>query len=930
MTKIGELAEHGQAVWLDYIRRSLVTSDELQGLVDQGLRGVTSNPTIFDKVIAGSTDYDDDLERLVGEGRSVEDIYEELVLDDIRRTADILRPVFDATSGTDGYVSLEVSPALAYDTDGTISEARDLFARLNRDNVMIKVPATEAGVPAIEMLIGGGINVNVTLLFSLGQYEKVVESYIRGLQRFYESGGDISRVASVASFFISRVDTAVDAELEKIGETNLQGAIAVANAKIVYARFKEIFAGERWQTIAARGGRVQRVLWSSTGTKNPVYSDVFYVEELIGPDTVNTMPPNVLQAFLDHGHIASTLDTGLDEARGHRNRLADLGVDLDGILQKLQENGVHAFQQSFDDLMDSIAQKRKNLIDRWQDISCTLGSYHDAIDRGLKELRNNKIMARIWAHDHTVWKPEPDEITNRLGWLHSADILAETIQQLKTFADTVRSDGYTQALLLGMGGSSLAPEVFSKTFGTQNGYLDLAVLDSTDPAVVQAHAERLDPHRSLFIVSTKSGTTVETLSFFKFFYNWVVDAVGEGKAGEHFVAITDPGSFLTDIADRHTFRATFLNDSNIGGRYSVLSCFGLVPAALIGMDVKLLLDRATIMTCNCASANCPVIGNNDGARLGVVLGEMAEAGRDKVTFVTSPEIHSFGNWVEQLLAESTGKEGKGILPVVGESLGSPENYGNDRLFIHLCLAGDREHKDKLVDLQRAGHPVVIVNLHDKYDLGRQFFLWEMATAVAGYRMGINPFDQPDVESAKVLARRMVDEYKETGALPEEVPTLIDGNIMVFGGPASSDSGTALASFVKQGIADGAYIALQAYLQAEPGTDRVLHFLRTRLRDKFKITTTVGYGPRFLHSTGQLHKGDGGKGLFVQFTADSINDKDIPDDTGSSSSSMSFGVLKMAQAMGDRTALLNAGRKVIRFHLGTDIIGGLNRLGSALV
>jgi transaldolase/glucose-6-phosphate isomerase len=930
MTIIGELAEQGQAVWLDYIRRSLVTSGELQKLVDQGLRGVTSNPTIFDKVIAGSTDYDEDLKRLVDEGRSVEEIYEELVFEDIRRTADVLRPVYDATSGTDGYVSLEISPALAYDTDRTISEARDLFGRLNRANVMIKVPATEAGIPAIEVLIGEAININVTLIFSLDQYEKVVESYIRGLQRLYESGGDISRVASVASFFISRVDTAVDAELEKIGETNFQGAIAVANAKIAYARFKEIFAGERWQTIAAHGGKVQRVLWASTGTKNPRYSDVLYVEELIGPDTVNTMPPAVLQAFLDHGHIASTLDTGLNEASGHLNHLAGLGIDLDGILQKLQEDGVGAFQQSFDDLMDSIAEKRKNLIDRWQDISCALKSYQDAIDRGLTELRNNNIMARIWAHDYTVWKPEPEEITNRLGWLHSADGMSDTIQQLKAFTDEVRSDGYTQALLLGMGGSSLAPEVFSKTFGTQDGYLDLAVLDSTDPAVVQSHAERLDPHRSLFIVSTKSGTTVETLSFFKFFYNWVVDTVGKEKAGEHFVAITDPGSFLADLADRHEFRATFLNDPNIGGRYSALSCFGLVPAALIGMDVKLLLDRAMIMTCNCASANCPVTGNNDGARLGVVLGEMALTGRDKMTIVTSPEIHSFGNWVEQLLAESTGKEGKGILPVVGESLGSSENYGNDRLFIHLCLAGDTEHKDKLTDLRRAGYPVVTVNLHDKYDLGRQFFLWEMATAVAGYRMGINPFDQPDVESAKVLARRMVDEYKETGGLPEEAPTLIDGNIMVFSGPASSDSGTALASFVRQGIADGAYIALQAYIQTEPETDKALHTIRTRLRDQFKVATTVGYGPRFLHSTGQLHKGDGGKGLFVQFTADSMNDKDIPDDTSSSVSSMSFGVLKMAQAMGDRKALLNAGRKVIRFHLGNDIIGGLTRLGAALV
>ncbi|MBT8491276.1 MAG: glucose-6-phosphate isomerase, partial [Deltaproteobacteria bacterium] len=389
-----------------------------------------------------------------------------------------------------------------------------------------------------------------------------------------------------------------------------------------------------------------------------------------------------------------------------------------------------------------------------QDISFALGLYQDSIDRGLTELRNDKIMARIWAHDHTVWKPEPDEITNRLGWLHSADVMADTIQRLNEFTDTVRSDGYTQVLLLGMGGSSLAPEVFSKTFGNQTGYLDLAVLDSTDPDAVLMHAERLDPSRTLLIVSTKSGGTVETLSFFKFFYNWVVNSLGTERAGEHFIAITDPGSSLADLAERYQFRAIFLNDPNIGGRYSALSYFGLVPAALIGMDVKRLLDRALRMSSNCESCNCPIDGNNVGARLGVVLGEMAKAGRDKVTIIASPAVESFGDWAEQLIAESTGKEGKGILPVVGEKLGTPDNYGDDRLFVYLRLDGDSVYDESMGELEKHGYPMVVINLHDQYDLGKQFFLWEMAIAVAGHRMNINPFDQPNVESAKVLARRM--------------------------------------------------------------------------------------------------------------------------------------------------------------------------------
>ncbi len=556
-------------------------------------------------------------------------------------------------------------------------------------------------------------------------------------------------------------------------------------------------------------------------------------------------------------------------------------------------------------------------------ISWSLGAYQDVVERGLAALRDESIVPRIWAHDHTVWNPNPAEIKNRLGWLHSIGAMSRNIKRLTELADAVRAEGYAHALLLGMGGSSLAAGVLGKTFGPQSGYPDLAVLDSTDPGAVLACGEQCDPARSLFIVSTKSGTTVETLSFFKFFYNRVADLLGEERAGEHFIAITDPGSPLTDLAERYRFRATFLNDPHIGGRYSALSCFGLVPAALTGIDLNFLLARAMTMSSDGESSTGDVV------RLGVVLGEMAMAGRDKMTLIASQGLEFFGDWVEQLLAESTGKEGRGILPVVGESLGSPEDYRNDRLFVSLRLAGDTQYEKRFSDLERAGHPVVTINLDNRYDLGGQFFLWEMATAVAGWRMGINPFDQPDVESSKVLARRMAGEYMEKGSSPEEEVPLVDGDIMVFGGPVSQGPGSVLASFIGEGITDGAYIALQAYLQPGPETDRVLHRLRMRLRDRFRIATTAGYGPRFLHSTGQLHKGDAGRGLFVQFTADNATDVPIPDDPGSSASSMTFGLLKKAQAAGDRKALQDAGRQVVRFHLGRDVIGGLTRLTEAL-
>ncbi len=572
------------------------------------------------------------------------------------------------------------------------------------------------------------------------------------------------------------------------------------------------------------------------------------------------------------------------------------------------------------------AKKREQLPAGWQHQTASLGSYQAVVDEVLAEMKENRVMARIWAHDYTVWKPEPTEVTNRLGWLHTADNLLKNVPRLEGLAEAVCADGYTHALLLGMGGSSLAPQVFRKTFGVRDGYLDLAVLDSTDPGVVLAHAERLDPAHTLFIVATKSGTTVETLSFFKFFYNRVAEAVGVDRAGERFIAITDPSSKLTDLAERYGFRATFLNDPNIGGRYSALSYFGLVPAALIGVDVSRLLDRALATACDCEPR--VTTEDNPGAWLGAILGEVAKAGRDKVTFAISPAIASFGDWVEQLIAESTGKEDKGILPAVGEPLGPPVVYGCDRLFIHLRLEGNGTYDVALSVLKAAGHPVVRLNLHDSYDLGGQFFLWEIAIAVAGHRLGINPFNQPNVEAAKVLARKMAAEYREKGVLPATIPALTGDDITVYGDVKATSPVEALVTFLNQ-TQPGDYVALQAYLQPTAETDAALAALRIHLRDQFRLATTVGYGPRFLHSTGQLHKGDAGHGLFIQLTADDPRDAPIPDEAGSPDSSITFGALKRAQALGDRQALLDAGRRVIRFHLGADVVGGLRKLNTAL-
>jgi len=564
-----------------------------------------------------------------------------------------------------------------------------------------------------------------------------------------------------------------------------------------------------------------------------------------------------------------------------------------------------------------------------EDLNVSLGIYQKLVDEALSAINDNSIIERICSHDHTVWKPEADEIENRLGWLKIAREMLNTVTDLEMLTEEVAKDGYTHALLLGMGGSSLAPEVLRKTFGFRRGSLDLAVLDSTDPDALRNHSERLDPATTLFIVSTKSGTTVETLSFFKYFYNQVLDAVGKDEAGRHFIAITDPGSMLQGLANRYSFRATYLNDPSIGGRYSALSYFGLVPAVLIGVDLRFLLNRAIDTAEGFMKTDGSPIGKDTGVILGAIMGALAKAGRNKLTLITSPQIESFKCWVEQLIAESTGKDGRGILPVIGEPLGLPENYGEDRLFLFLCLKWDKCYDNEKVKLlEEAGHPVVYLYMKNIYDLGGQFFLWELAVTIAGYFLEINPFDQPDVEASKISAKRMLEEYKKGGKMPVEEPLLVSQGMRVYGTTEGERIDEVLRAFLNQSR-PGDYVALQAYLGPKKEIDEALSRLGESIRDRYGIATTFGYGPRFLHSTGQLHKGDAGRGLFVQFTAEDVNDIPIPDEAGSTISTTTFAVLKMAQAMGDREALIAKGRRVLRLHFEGDILKGLAVLTDAV-
>lgn len=922
MLKLNQLASLGQSIWYDYIRRQFVTRGELQSLIEKGLRGVTSNPSIFEKAIAGSSDYDEDIKELLKQNLSVDEIYEKLVITDIQLAATLLLPVYYKTDGLDGFVSLEVSPNLAHNTQGTIEEAKRLYELLNRENIMIKVPATQEGLPAITELIGSGINVNVTLIFNIDNYKQVAEAYVNGLELLVERGGNLSKVSSVASFFISRIDTAVDKELDKKNATNLKGKIAIANAKNSYHTFQKIFHTPRWRALEKRGARVQRLLWASTGIKNPLYPDTIYVDALIGRQTVNTVPPQTFKDFMDHGSVVITLDENFDEAVEQLNELQSLGINLDQITNQLQVEGLYAFSKSFRNILRAIEDKIEAIKKDQQLFKLFPSGYQSAIDNAMMELKTDRIVERIWEKDFTVWSDSPNEIKNRLGWLNSPDVSLEMSDEIIEFVETVKRDGYKNALLLGMGGSSLAPEVFSKTFGSKEGFLNLEILDSTHPEKVIEFAQEFNPEETLYIVSTKSGGTVETFSFMKFFYNQTLAKVGKENVGKHFIAITDPNSGLETAAKQLNFRKIFLNDPNIGGRYAALSLFGIVPAALLGIDIKELLNRASIMVCNSEGANCPVHGDNTPAKLGVVMGELANRGRDKITFITSDQLTYFSNWVEQLIAESTGKIGKGILPVVGEEVLTPDIYSNDRFFVLMRLENDHSNDLKLNDLINFGHPVVEIVLKDSYDLGGEYFRWEMATAIAGWRTRITPFDQPNVESAKILAREMLADYSKEGKLSQPNPNFEINGIKVY----SSNSSDNLSSVINELIGNdekrfrekgNQYLAIHAYVKPDESIDKILHSLRTELQKKYKSAVTVGYGPRFLHSTGQLHKGDAGKGVFIQLISNAKNDIPIPDEAGSDKSTITFGTLIRAQAFGDRKALKNSGRKVISFLFDSD-------------
>ena len=905
---LGQLAKAGQSVWFDQMERKLITTGRLQKMIDEDdLRGLTSNPTIFEKAIGGSEDYDAQLRMLASQGKSRDEIYDELVIEDIGSAADVFRPVYDRTNGDDGYVSLEVSPLLAGDTANTVFEAQRLFKRVARPNLMIKIPATPEGIPAIEKTIAAGINVNVTLIFSNEVYAQVIEAYLRGLEHRVTQGQDVGNIASVASFFVSRIDTQSDKQIEaKLKDDPslepLLGKIAIANAKMAYQLFRKIFSSERFIKLRDKGARVQRPLWASTGTKNPKYKDVLYIESLIGPDTVNTIPPATYDAFKDHGVVELTIEKDVDEARKVLDAFEAKGFSLDAITKKLTAEGVKSFNDSFEELMLTIEARRDAAMRGLPDRVTLHGiNVDDVLARADKE----KVVSRMWKRDASLWKSDEAHtkiITSSLGWLDAPEKTAANLEPVLKLAEEVKGR-FDHVVVLGMGGSSLVSEVVRRVFPSRDGSPELLVLDSTVPEAVAALVSRVNLQRTLFIVASKSGSTTEPLMYHRYFYGLV-------KNGENFIAITDPGSQLAEDAKRDNFRAIFLNQPDIGGRYSALSHFGIVPMALIGVDVKQLLERAAHAA---HVASIPSVKKNPAALLGAVIGGMALQGRDKLTLITPRPLDTLGLWIEQLIAESTGKEGKGIVPIAGEPPLAANEYANDRLFVSVRLRSS-DDVGRLRELAAAGHPVVDLVLEDPLDLGETFFVWELATAVACWVLGVNAFDQPNVQESKDNTRQLLAEFTEKGTM---TPT---------GKPVQrvdvSDMEAIAAVLAK--VKPGDYVALTQYFGETIDRETKIAAIRETIARERRVATTSGYGPRFLHSTGQLHKGGANNGVFLQLTGGRPIDVDV----SIPGEKFHFGDLVRSQAIGDVVSLANRDRRVISIDLG-DPDTGLDQLEKAV-
>ena len=917
MSNNTELYLLGQSLWYDNISREIINNGELAAMIENGdVYGVTSNPSIFMKAIANTNDYDDAIQPMAIADWQPEDIFWQLAVEDIQAGADMLRQLYDDVNKSDGYISLEVDPNLANDTETTISEAKRLWKWVNRPNLCIKIPATKAGIPAIRAAIAAGINVNVTLIFSPERYKDVMDAFLSGLEDRVAAGEPISHIHSVASIFVSRIDGIVDPMLREyadkggpLAESALGfiGKTAVANSRYCYKLFKEVFTSERFQKLEAAGAQFQRPLWASTGTKDPAYADTKYIDELVAPKTVNTAPPKTIAAYKESGAVAYSVEGLEEEAEALLNNIGKFGVDMDAVYETLEDKGVKSFSDAFAQLMDVI-QARKN------EMKGQIGALAADTAKQIQELAAMHAPERLAQHDPSIWTLDPagqEEITRRLGWVDAPWNAMELIPTVTQIAKDAVADGFTHCTLLGMGGSSLAPEVLRLTLGVGEvdgkPGLDLAILDSTDPMQVTECTNRAPIEKTLIVVASKSGSTAEVHAFMEHFWKVATEKLGD-EAGKNFVVVTDPGSMLIPIAEERKFRAVVISDPNVGGRFSAMVAFGITPAALMGFDVADLLKRAQKMAKQC-KPEVPA-GRNPGLVLGALIGEASLKGRDKLGIITDPAFASLGSWLEQLIAESSGKEGKGIVPIDGEPVIIPPASEKDRLYVYVRQDGSKDGVIK--QLRSVGHPVLVLDVPCTKEILAEFYRWEMAISYACVLLAVNTFDQPNVQLSKSLTKEYIQRYHDEGHLDLGEVLWETDKAIVYGKAFDGldDAKTpkeVIAAFAAQ-AKEGDYIAINAYLPRNEKMTVMLEGMRKYIAQETQRAVTLGFGPRFQHSTGQLHKGGKNNILVLYITAEPETDFEVP------TQNISFATLEMAQALGDLNANFNVGRRGIRIHL----------------
>ena len=903
------LYESGQSVWLDNIQRGSIKNGKLAKDIERGLiRGITSSPSIFRKAITDSKDYENALTPMALANIDAEDIFTQLMVEDIRNAADQFRNLYIHSMGNDGFVSLEISPLYAHDPERTLSQAKSIWKAVNRPNLMIKIPAAKEIIPVITELTALGINLNLTLLFSPVRYEEAAAAYIAGLRQRLEKGEAIDKIRSVASVFISRVDSKVDSMLAEkgISSRNLQGKTAIRNAQRIYNRSLKIFDDENFGEIRNRGGKAQRVLWASTSTKNPLFKPTYYVDSLIGENTVISVPPSTLDALLKSCETKPSLPVSEEEIETFFSALQNAGVDIDEVYNQLETEGIAAFVKDYNDTLFSIRS-------RCEEIRGNMAQLQNSIEESYQNFDRDSVMRRIFSKDPTVWTYNTQsypEIRSRLGWLDTYKNTEAAIPEYVSLRNEIKKEGISKILLIATGGCALAPEVIANVFDGETD-IKLNVIDSTDPLEVAEAQKKHDPRTTLFIVAGKSGISVEVRALMSYFYT-KAEEILKDKAGSHFIAITDSGSGLEKTAAELGFRQVFHSDISSGGRFSALTAFGILPSILLGLDHQKISPKVSEMMKYC-SPSLPV-HRNEGAALGTFVGTAALLGKNKLTIITDPEFRFFSPWLEQLIAESTGKEEKGIVPVILEPAPEKLDYANDRAFVYINR--DNSCSEQIQKIRKQGHPVFEIDVDNNYDLFGEFYRWEIAVSVACSILYVNPFDQPDVINGKNCTAAQINEYHQNGTLHEPEPIWKDEQVEIWStddlGDLSNCTGynEIITRFIANAQSGKDYIAVNAYLPQNAETGIWLQQLRSTILKCTNCATLIGFGPRFLHSTDQLYKGGIENGYFIQIVADHRDDIGIPNEN------MGFKILERAQSLGDIESLASYGRHVIRIRFKT--------------